>query len=116
MLKTEELCKYVQENVHNEHDVDINMISIRRWTMGFIQSQKPIIILINQKLLFYFKRCWVTLQDILMRLEIATTEILAVRKYGEISQKPSHYGPHRMQRNFYHFVNLLCYTNKISKI
>ena len=35
-----------------------------------------------------------TLQDIFMRLEIATTEILAVRKYGEISQKPSHFGPH----------------------
>ena len=36
----------------------------------------------------------ITLQDIFMRLEIATTEILAVRKYGEISQKPSHFGPH----------------------
>ena len=36
-----------------------------------------------------------TLQDIFMRLEIATTEILVVRKYGEISQKPSHFGHHR---------------------
>ena len=31
-----------------------------------------------------------TLQDIFMRLYIATTEILAVRKYGEISQKTRH--------------------------
>ena len=36
-----------------------------------------------------------TLQDIIVADQFATTEILAVRKYGEIEQKPSHFGRHR---------------------
>ena len=36
-----------------------------------------------------------TLQDIFTVDQFATTEILAVRKYGEIEQKPSHFGRHR---------------------
>jgi len=36
-----------------------------------------------------------TLQDIFVADQFATTEILAVRKYGEIEQKPSHFGRHR---------------------
>ena len=37
----------------------------------------------------------ITLQDIFVADQFATTEILAVRKYGEIEQKPSHFGRHR---------------------
>ena len=36
-----------------------------------------------------------TLQDFFVADQFATTEILAVRKYGEIEQKPSHFGRHR---------------------
>ena len=36
-----------------------------------------------------------TLQDIFVADQFATTEISAVRKYGKIEQKPSHFGRHR---------------------
>ena len=36
-----------------------------------------------------------TLQDFFVADQFATTEILAVQKYGEIERKPSHFGCHR---------------------